>query len=185
MAGKAPPSQPLTALVLGGAFLFLLAFFLDSVWVVGAQVWMHAFGERTQGRVIGDFSYTKTGRNGRPYRVTIYSYEYQDAAGVTHVHQTGQKSFLFSKERRGSYKPYGPLTVPVTVLHRPGPFSWAVEYEGSVGENLFLAAVLLIPLLGAGLGVFPMLRAEEAGRPNVSRPSPRAQKHRQRKKRRR
>jgi hypothetical protein len=204
MSGKVSTSDPLTGLVLGGVFLVLLAFFLDAVWVVGAQAWVHAFGQRTQGQLVGEQSYWRTGKNGRRYQVTVHTYAFQDASGVTHEHQTGQKPFLFNKALRGSYRAYDPglKALPVTVLYLPGkhPFSWAVEYEDSWGANLVLPAVLLLPLLAVGVGAYAMLMKGEPG-PNAPRPShgpkaspapsspqaeqpSRSQKRRQRKKRR-
>jgi hypothetical protein len=145
------------------AFIVLLGIFLDAAWVLGQKAWMHAFGERTEGRIVESHSYSKKGKHGR-YKVSVHAYQYRDASGVLHVEQTGQKSLLFSKR---SYSTLGVEEVPenaprLTVLYLRGTpsISWAVEEEPDWSSSFFLVGVVFVPMAISGIGAFFALKPD-------------------------
>jgi len=181
MSHTSKPSSPATGCTLFLAFIVLFGLFLDAAWVLGQKAWMHAFGERAVGHLVDTHSYTKKGKNGRPYRVSVHDYQYTDASGGIHVGQTGHKSVLFNRERyaisSGRDIPANAPRVTVLYLRSAPSTSWVVEHEPAWGECLFLAGVIFVPMAIAGLGTYVTLMP--GPEPGARRPSrvPRAPSH--------
>jgi hypothetical protein len=158
-----PKSTPGGGCVLVLAFIVLLGIFLDAAWVLGQKAWMHAFGERTEGRIVESHSYSKKGKHGR-YNVSVHTYQYRDASGVLHVEQTGLKSILFSKRRYSTYgfKEVREDAPRITVLYLRGTpsISWAVEDEPDWSSSIFLVGVVFIPMALSGIGAFFVLKPD-------------------------
>lgn len=163
MARKARGSVGV-AMVLALAFVVLGAIFLDTLWVLGQKVRMHASGEPTKGRIIATTRTQRKGYKGGTVTSSVSTYEYQDATGRTWVGQTGRKSVLFAKPHHSPSKVLGPneRAPKVTLLYlRDAPsVSWAVNLEPGWSDLFFLSGLLLFLLLVTGGGAFLSLKGD-------------------------